>query len=465
MLSACSVPPVPEVVRRPAMAPERMGALVAPIEWPAARWWADWGPSELAALIDQAVSNSPTLAIVRARVVQTEAAADVAAAASMPRLSANAELLAQRFSENNIQPPPLAGSHRLTSAAQLAGSWELDLFGKNRAATEAALGAVNAMKAEAQAARILLATQVAAAYVNLARLIDARRLAEQALEQRSRSLELVRQRMVAGIDSKVELRQAEGGVAQSRTEIMALEDAAARQRRALAELTGQGPDALGAIAPGLFPIKGVPVPANLPADLMGRRADLTAQRWRTESAISAVQSARAEFYPNINLTAFVGLASMGLDRFLSLGSRTYGVMPALRLPLFDAGVRQANLGSRAAEVDASIDAYNATLLRALREVADEVGTLRSLQAQQQTQSEALRAAESAYELALQRYRAGLGNYLTVLAVESTVIEQRRAHLELRARKLAAELGLVRALGGGFHEAPSGPLLQSTGGAQ
>ncbi|HEY2928544.1 TolC family protein, partial [Piscinibacter sp.] len=156
-----------------------------------------------------------------------------------------------------------------------------------------------------------------------------------------------------------------------------------------------------------------------------------------------------QFYPNVNLIAFVGLSSIGLDRFVKSGSETYGVGPAVRLPIFEGGRLRANLAARNAEVDVAIDGYNAALLRALREVADELASLQSLERQQQAQTQALQSAEAAFDLALQRYRSGLGNFLVVLTAETNVLAQRRAAAELKARQLGAEVALTRALGGGY----------------
>ena len=179
----------------------------------------------------------------------------------------------------------------------------------------------------------------------------------------------------------------------------------------------------------------------------------TRQRWATTSA-------RAQFYPNVSLAAFVGLQSLSLHRFTEAGSVTYGAGPALRLPMFDGGRLRANLTSRAAEADVAVENYNATLLRALREVADEASSLRAVEAQQQEQAGALAAAESAFELATQRYRAGLGNFLVVLTAEGNVLQQRRGAADLKARHLLAEVSLSRALGGGVTvEAPGATLAQ------
>ncbi|MFY9511720.1 MAG: TolC family protein, partial [Rubrivivax sp.] len=178
-------------------------------------------------------------------------------------------------------------------------------------------------------------------------------------------------------------------------------------------------------------------------------ADLVAQRWRVEAAQREVDAARTLFYPNVSLTAFVGLSSIGLDRFVEAGARTYGAGPALRLPIFEGGRLRANLGAKTAEVDAAVEGYNSTLLRALREVADEIGSLQSLERQQRAQAEAGSAADAAYDLALQRYQAGLGNFLTVLTAQTNVLAQSRAATDLKARHLSSEVALTRALGGGY----------------
>lgn len=417
--------------------------------WPAERWWQAYGDSTLDALVERALAGQPGLQQAQARLRQAEAAVGVAEAARKPQVNGSVDLTDQRFTENGLVPPPLAGSIAWNNSAQIGASWELDLFGRQRAALAASIGQLRAAQAETQAARVLLAGNVTSAYVNLARLVEQRGVAQQSLAQREQVLALVQQRVAAGLDTQVERRQAEGLIAQSRVEIEALDESLARSRHALAELTGQRPDALATLAPALAPLRATPLPAALPADLLGRRADLVAQRWRVEAAERDVDVARTLFYPNLNLTAFVGLSSIGLDKFVEAGARTYGVGPALRLPIFEGGRLRANLGARTAEVDAAIEGYNGALLRALREVADEISSLQSLERQQRAQAEAGAAADAAYDLALQRYQAGLGNFLTVLTAQTNVLAQARAATELKARHLTSEVALTRALGGGY----------------
>jgi NodT family efflux transporter outer membrane factor (OMF) lipoprotein len=191
------------------------------------------------------------------------------------------------------------------------------------------------------------------------------------------------------------------------------------------------------------------LPSTLPADLLGRRADISAARWRVEAATQGMQAAKAQFYPNVNLSVFVGLSSIGLDRLVESGSRQYGAGPAIRLPIFDAGALRANLRGKAADVDAAVESYNGAVIEAVRETADQLNALQAIRRQQLEQAQAQQAAESAYDFATQRYGAGLSNHLTLLNAETATLAQRRQAVDLRARALSAQIGLIRALGGGF----------------
>jgi outer membrane protein TolC len=188
-----------------------------------------------------------------------------------------------------------------------------------------------------------------------------------------------------------------------------------------------------------------------------------AARWRVEAAAGEVAAQRAEFYPNVNLIAFVGLSSLGLERLIGTGSEQYGLGPAIRLPIFDAGRLRAGLSGRTADLDLAVENYNATLVDAIHDVADQISSTESVVRQQREQDAAQASAEAAYDLARQRYRAGIGDYLTVLAAETNVLTQRRLTTELRARAIDSQMLLVRSLGGGY-AAPDGARALARAGA-
>jgi len=418
----------------------------------ATEWWREFGDEQLNTLVAQALQTSPTLKLAQARLARAQAVTEVADAATLPQLTGQLDATRQRYTANGAVPPPLAGSIRESGTAQLNASWELDFFGKNRAALDAALGSANAAEADAQAARVLLASNVARTYFQLVRLNEQTNVARRTLAQREETLKLVRDRVDAGLDTRLELRQSEGGLPEARLQLETLQEQMALTRNALGALVGQPNVANSAVAQTpseQSAIKNVAIAASIPADLLGRRADIAAARWRVEASSKDVVNAKTQFYPNINLVAFAGFSSIGLGQLMDSGSRQCGIGPALRLPIFDAGRLRANLRGKTADLDAAVESYNAAVIDAVRDVADQVASSQAIVRQQTEQRAAQEAAESAYEIAVQRYKAGLGNYLNVLTAETSVLAQRRQAVDLAARALDTQVALIRALGGGY----------------
>ena len=418
-------------------------------------WWRDFGDAQLDSLVAQALSSNPNLKLAQARLTRAQAVTEVANAAAVPQISGQLDAMRQRYTANGLVPPPLAGTVRETGTAQLNASWELDFFGKNRAALDAALGSVHAAEADTQAARLLLASQVTRTYFQLVRLNEQVTLARRTLAQREETLKLVQDRVSAGLDTRLELRQSEGGLPEARLQLELLQEQTALTQHALGALIGQPNAAIGLIPPAPAAIKNVAVAAAIPADLLGRRADITAARWRVEASLKDVVNAKTQFYPNINLVAFAGFSSIGLNRLSNSGSQQWGVGPALRLPIFDAGRLRANLRGKTADLDAAVESYNAAVLDAVRDVADQVASSQAITRQQVEQRAAQGAAEGAYDIAVQRYKAGLGTYLNVLTAETSVLAQRRGAVDLDARALDTQVSLIRALGGAYLPSQAG----------
>ena len=416
---------------------------------PSSQWWTEFGDPQLTQLIGQALASNPSLKITQARLARAQTGVSATDASSGPQISAGLDATRQKFTATGMIPPPLAGSIRETGTAQLAGSWELDFFGKNHAALEAALGQVRAAQADADAARTLLASSVARSYFQLARLYAQLALSQRQLTQRTQMLALVKKRLDAGLDTQLELRQSQGNLPDARLQIEVLQEQIAINRHALAALIGGQNKPLELTEPAQEAIKQIAINSSISADLLGRRADIAAARWRVEASSQEVAGAKSQFYPNINLVAFAGFSSIGLDRLTDAGSEQWGVGPALRLPLFDGGRLRANLLGKTAELDAAIESYNATLIEAIRDVADQLASTKAIAQQQLEQRAAQEAAERSYDIARQRYLAGLTPLLTVLATETAVLNQRRQGVDLAARALETQVLLVRALGGGY----------------
>ena len=421
-----------------------------------AAWWQALQAPELDQLIQRALAESPSLASAQARIARASAAAEAAGAAEGPALGAGVELTRQRFTEHGLYPAPLAGSVRDVGTLQLGLSYEFDFFGRHSAALAAAVGRQRAAQADAEAARLLLSSRVARAYIELARSLAQTRLLDEQLQQREQLLALVRQRAEAGLDTRQEQRQNELPVHELKRQRLQYEEQSQAMRLQLAALTVQSPETLKDLAPSL------PQPLALDAaqapgiDLLGRRPDIVAARWMAEAGRQQVRQARAQFYPNVSLSAFAGFNAIGLDRVLEIGSRQAGVTPALHLPLFDSGRLSAQLKGAAADADAAVATYNATLLDAVRDVNEQLLGLRSLQAQQREQQAQLAKTRELQGLAEQRASAGLSSRASVLSAQLQTLAQQRQQLDLQAQTVLAEVGVLRSLGGGWSEQDARP---------
>jgi len=415
-------------------------------------WWIAYKDPELTRWIDTGLADSPTLREADARLARAEAFFASARAAQGPNVGFGADSTAQRISGTGIFPPPLAGMVHTINDVDLSASLELDLFGRLAARTDAARWSAEAGAADRDLARIRLAGAIGHAYFELARAQRARQIAVEIETSRTQTLDLVRRRVSAGFDTQVERRLAEMTVPEIRVDIEQADEQIALGRHSLALLAGQGPQAADAVDAHLPDESAVVPPATLPLDLLARRADVAAAQRRVMAAMSSVEAARADFYPNINLTALVGISSLTTQLLFEYNSRVWQVGPAIHLPLFDGGALRAQLRSASAAADEAIDDYNATVLQAAHEVADALSSIASVRRQRSQQTLATEHARAAADLATIRYQAGLGNYLTVLTAQTNVLAQRRAEVDLDARAVALDVSLALALGGGFRDA-------------
>jgi NodT family efflux transporter outer membrane factor (OMF) lipoprotein len=435
------------------------GSRLSAAAWPAADWWKRFNDPQLDRLIDEALAGSPTLRVAEARARRALAFVQTASSALYPQVNGDAAIMRQRFPEHGLIPPPFGGTWDTQAQLQATLDYELDLWGKNRAAYDSALGKAKAAEIDAFAAKLALSANVAQAYVQLQRAYLQLDVAEKKLHEQQQIYTLTLDLYNAGINTKLAVKQAESALPATRERIAQLQETIGLTRNQLAALLGQGPDrGLEIARPSARALGAVEIPSTLPAELLGRRPDILAQRWRVEAARKDIDVAKAEFYPNVSLTAFIGFQSIGLPGFLQAANRTLGAGPALTLPIFDGGRLRGNLAGRDADYDAAVEVYNQTLVDALRDVVDQLTSFRSLDEQRKQQKIAQAAAQEAYDLALQRFREGVGNYLDVLIAESQLFAQQSLDADLRARELDLSINLVRALGGGFDgtPVPAGP---------
>lgn len=453
-LAACASLPPPYPARQ-ANPPEHYTAehtFAAPKgDWPPDRWWRSYGDAQLDGLVEEALAGSPDLAQALARVRKSEALARRAGAASAPQLSADAAVDEAKLSYHNGIPPQFTPrGYNDNGRLALDFNWELDFWGRNRAAVAAAVSETRAAEAEAAQARLMLATSVASAYADLARLYADRDVALRTLAAREETLDLVRRRTANGLDTQQALQQALAGPPSAKGELDALDEQIAQTRNRLAALLGEGPDrGLAITRPPATGLKAFGLPERLAVDLIGRRPDVAAARWRAQAAGKRVREARAAFYPNINLAAYVGVQALNLRQLTIPGSDIGSIGPALSLPILDGGGLRADLSGAEADRDLAVAAYDGAVSEALRQVADAAAGERSLALQLPEARAALGADESALRMARLRYEGGLSDYQTVLLAEQAVLGQRKVAADLENRAFVLDIALVRALGGGF----------------
>jgi NodT family efflux transporter outer membrane factor (OMF) lipoprotein len=418
--------------------------------WPADTWWRGYGDAQLDKLVDEALADSPSLIIAQARLRAAQAAATRANDARQPSTSIGLEATRQRYSANGLIPPPYAGSYVTDGQLTLDFSYDIDFWGRNRKVLESARASVQAAEADRVAARLALAVGVARAYFQLDLQYALQEVAQANLAQQTSILDLTRQRAAAGLENTARIKQSEAMVALTRAAVASTEASIDVARSQLAALVGAGPDrGLDLARPRLSPPDHIALPSALPADLLGRRPDVTAERWRVEAAARGIAAAEAAFYPNVNLIAFAGVQSVGLSKLLNTSSAIVGAGPAVHLPVFNRGELQGALEAQQAEYDVSVGQYNEALIDAVRDVAEVVTNWTALEKETVEQQIALEASERAYAITLDRYRAGLDNYLTVLSSQNQVLFTQALRAQLLARRLSLSTELVRALGGGY----------------
>jgi NodT family efflux transporter outer membrane factor (OMF) lipoprotein len=435
---------VPEHYASAASLPDQGGV------WPQQSWVNDIGGPALQALITEALDGNPDLQIAAARIANARAAVQAASATSLPTVGASFNSTYQRYTEHGLIPPPLAGTYQTDNGLALNFSYDFDFWDRHGAQLRSALALNKSAAAEHANARLMLSTAIARTWLQLGRQQALLQITEQQLQTRQKLDQLTQQRIAAGLENRGERQQTQLQLAGLRAERAQWQEAMALSRNQLAALLGQGPDRGRSIAaPELPAQRASALPDQLPLALLARRPDIVASRWRVEAAQGEIDSAKTQFYPNVNLMAFAGLSSLGLSNLLQSGSMVAGVGPAIRLPIFEGGALRAQLQGKVAAYDAAVAQYNQALTEALHQVADQVQSMRAAESQGRERQLASNAALETLKLAQQRQRVGTTNMLPVLASETAWLSQRQQVLETQARKADLQIALIKALGGGF----------------
>jgi NodT family efflux transporter outer membrane factor (OMF) lipoprotein len=425
-------------------------------QWPAMDWAKQFGDPQLPALIDEALKDNPSIDQARARIEKATSYVGSANSTLYPNVTGSYAWTRQLYTGNGIVPPPYGGTWQSENNVLASASFDLDLWGKNREKLRQAVSQEKVADAEAEEVRISLAASVASTYNHLAQLYALRDIQVREVKNREDIGKITKGRVGAGLDTNVEQQTANGETSTSRSGVSDLDGQITTVRYQLAALLGYGPDRGLAIAnPALGAGASVALPDNLPADLLSRRPDIVAAFWQVDAATHDVKEAKAEFYPDVNLSAAAGLDAFGWGRLLTAGSRQIQAGPAIHLPVFDAGALRSQLKGRYADFDYDVATYNQTLINALSDVATQVTQIHSSDLQLVDAQQALDAQTKAYQLAIIRYKAGLNQQLQVLNADDNRLAAETAVVNLQMDRRSMQIGLIKALGGGFDASHAG----------
>lgn len=428
--------------------------LAARAAWPARRWWEIFAAPELNRLIDTALADSPNLKIVAARLRQAQTLVDAEAAELYPTIDANIGFSAQRFSANSVQAK-LAGEHfRQLLINPLVLRYHLDLWGRDRAALQAAVGKAMASEIEWDDARLLLATAVAESYVDLTAAKAQLAAAEHIAELRKRKLAWAEAKLASGMASAAPTLQAKIRSHDAEQQAEAFKATLALLKNRLAALAGKGPDWGRDISgdPARLPSQ-LPLPGDLPLSLLAHRPDVQAARLRVEAAAETIKVAETAFYPDVNLVSFAGLHSVSLsDIALQGSSLAYAVGPSIEFPIFEGGRLRAELQYQEAAYDEAVERYNNQVLHAVQEVADSLALWQKIAQQLAEQRQGLAVAAEASRLADSEQRAGLNDGGALLEAQADESLQRLKLAALEGEYGKTAVRLFKALGGGYQRA-------------
>ena len=417
--------------------------------WPAAQWWRQFQDDQLNQLIELALAASPNLAVANARIGSALSAFDAQHAQRGPRVDLGANASRQRYSGNGLMPAPIGGNYYNEVTVGVQAHYDLDWWGKHKAQIAASLGEVNARRAEYAMAEQMLAAEIARRYFSMqngwARMDNLH-----ALVQLQQLLVLDKEKRIAnGLGVSDDHLSAQTRLSLLQQQIALLETQIVTEREALRALLGADASALA----GLQPRQAQPLPHALPGklgmELLARRPDLQAARWRVQASMSRIEAAQASFYPDIDLGASFGLDAIKLGQLLRSGSRTLFIGPALSLPLFDSGRLQAQLAGARSERNELIADYNQHVFNVVRDVAQAGARVQGVENQLRLQQENLRASQAQLRNANARLKQGLADRATQLNAEMTVRGQVDLGMQLQHQRQDAEIGLTVALGGGY----------------
>ena len=424
------------------------------VSWPDNKWWLRYHDQQLNQLMDEALQDSPSLQAAEARLRNMAGVAEQIGAIRSVQVGASASASETKvsYAYQAYMPPHNWNDYGSVTANF---SYDFDFWGKNKASVAAATSDFAAAEADVAAARLMISTSLAQAYAELARLHLNKETAQTAVAIRTKTVELMTNRFNNGLETQGAVKQMQALQANAEAELLAVDESIQLQKNAIAALLGKGPDrGLSIQRPSVQLSDSFGLPENTGINILGHRPDVTAARWRAESAAKRIHVAKAQYYPDVSISGFIGYQAFGLNNLTRTGNDAGSIGPAIYLPLFTGGRLSGQLTSAEATYEEAVANYNSTVTQALHDVADVMTSSKALKARLEKTEEAYQDAKAAYQIADNRYRGGLATYLDVLTAEDAMLNTQRALVNLQSRSFSLDVSLIHALGGGFDASKS-----------
>jgi NodT family efflux transporter outer membrane factor (OMF) lipoprotein len=423
-------------------------------EWPKACWWHTFGSDQLNQWIDEAIAQNPSIQSVRQKIEQAKERATQARAKLYPLVYFDADGNWEFVSKQGIERAynPQFPRHAKIIDLTLSFNYEFDFWDKYRNLFRAALSLEKAEQAELAQIELITATSLARTYFALKSNLAKERIYRDLYEVRKK-IALLRQLLLdEAIDDVRILLLAEERVEEAKKWLYGIEEEVAITRHLINILRGKGPDEPLEVEPSLSEIPpSLAIPKNMSIDLLSRRPDLMAQIWRVEALAHEVGSARAHFFPNINLASIAGLSSTIYHLLFDQSSFEGMLLPTISLPVYTAGDIQANLDAKRAEFQSAVFAYNDLILKSAEEVVDTLVFARTVYGKKAEQEAIVKQALKRWDLSEMRLKSGLDNALQTLEQKEEVLQQELEDINLAYGRYAAAIGLIKAIGGGYSE--------------
>ena len=410
-------------------------------------WWKLFKDPQLDALVEQVNISNQNVAAAEAQYRQALAVVRAGRAGYFPTVTAGAQATRSLRSSNTSSVAVVtseANDFLVTGTA----SWEPDVWGKVRRTVEANQAGAQASAADLESIRLSSQTLLAQNYFQLCALDAQKALLDATVAAYEKSLQLTKNRYTYGVASRAEVLQAETQLKSTQAQAIDVGVQRSQLEHSIAVLIGKPASVFSIPATPLF-ASPPDVPVGIPSDLLERRPDIAAVERRVAAANAQIGVAEAAYYPSIMLGATGGFESSDISNWLSWPSRLWSVGLSLSQTLFDAGLRSALTDQARAAYDANVAAYRQTVLTGFQEVEDNLAALRILEQEARVQGEAVTAARRSLELSMNQYKAGTIGYLEVVVVQAILLSNERAAVDIKGRRMAASVLLIKAIGGGW----------------